>query len=92
MAIAMMIGSILAALFGLGLWSVSKSAIHEGVALLSFLIAAVLFSGSAIVNAIDILTKRIEGLLRTGRPAAAPAPTSQSPRAAATEEKVWDLG
>ena len=91
MAIAMMIGSILAGLFGAGMWSVSKSAIHEGVALLSFLIAAVLFPGSAIVNAIDILTKRLDGLLRAGRTAAAHPPTGQA-QAGSAEKKVWELG
>ncbi len=43
----------LAYLFGCGMWAVSKGAIHEALALLTFVIGTLFVVGAAIVGALE---------------------------------------
>lgn len=60
MAILLFMLALLAALFGFMSFTSVQSAIHETVTFLILLIAAVLFSAAAIVNAIDRIEKRLD--------------------------------
>jgi hypothetical protein len=52
--------AVLAFISGFGILGVAKSAIHEIEAYVLYIVSAVLFSGSAIVGAINHLTNKLE--------------------------------
>lgn len=60
MKIALLILSILVFVMGFGILSDAKSAVHEIEAFVLFAVSAILFSGYAIVSAIDLLSSKIE--------------------------------
>lgn len=51
---------VLAGLFGIGIWGVGSSAIHEILGSVFLLISAVFFSANSVVGAIDRHSKKME--------------------------------
>lgn len=60
MKIILMILAILSFLAGFGIFSSANSAIHEIEAFVLFIVSAVLFSGSAIVSAINNVGEKLD--------------------------------
>lgn len=60
MKISLLILSIIAFVMGFGIFSQARSAVHEIEAFVLFAVSAILFSGYAIVSAINLLSNKIE--------------------------------
>jgi len=60
MKISLLILSIIAFVMGFGIFSQAQSAVHEIEAFVLFAVSAILFSGYAVVSAINLLSNKIE--------------------------------
>ncbi|MGY6278391.1 hypothetical protein [Methylomonas sp. MgM2] len=74
--------AVLAFISGLGILGVAKSAIHEIEAYVLYIVSAVLFSGSAIVGAINRLTNKLEkaSMIVNAKPSPEILSTEESPK------------